>query len=584
MLPDKMRIKLITSFFFFTLCVFSIAHFLSQFGFTPDSSGYVTAAQNFIRTGHMFAYANSPSWILEPVIEPYTEQPSGFPLYLVPFLLIFREPILAAMVAQAFAILILYSAVYALTQDLGVGPFFQVGCALAFTLFRPLQYVYINVWSETLFIALGLWSIHFLVASQFSQRSRLNWMAALLCAAAASLTRAVGVLMLGVFIWIAWRREKSRWLSIALSVLFVVGPMVAWSLRNQILYGSLSMTHEVINHIAWEKLFPQFVFLLDSASRNAFVVTVFAVFVLLCLAAPFIGPIYPWIREIRFRMDFPKVHFLNVLCTVFGLVVAIIALAADRLGFGGDPEIGLKQIGIASLGILVALAPWLRNTNLLEYVRSWKAHYDWNRWKTRPFYTFALLFLAGSSHFWGITALSLVTPFSALTDRLLSPSLALLLFAGLAGMHYLTSLVPNGFYTGATYAVAFGLILLSPFFLKADLAFHVGIRIPPEQQLWKEIYNFPGIDKASHFYSDLNFTHEIYANRPQRIILLEDQIEKEGFLPSIMARGQCPFVLVNQGDHMSQLMDQHYHEANLIRLEMVDGQFELFAQPCLFSP
>jgi hypothetical protein len=582
--PDKMRIKLITLFLFFALCAFSIARFLSNLGITPDSSGYITAAQNFIRTGHMFAYANSPSWSLEPAVEPYTEQPSGFPLFLVPFLLIFRQPILAAAVAQALAILILYSAVYALTQDLGAGPFFQIVCAVAFTLFRPMQYVYIYVISETLFIALSLWSIHFLVATQFSQRFRLNWITALVFAAAASLTRAVGVLMLGVFIWVAWRRQKSRWISIALSVLFVVGPMIAWSLRNQILYGSLSMTHEVINHIAWEKLFPQLVFLLDSASRNAFVVTLFAVFVVLCLAAPFIGPIYPWIGELRFRMDFSKGRFFNVLCTVLGLVVAVIALAADRLGFGGDPEIGLKQIAIASAGILVALAPWLRNTNLLEYVRSWKAHYDWNRWKTRPFFTFALLFLGGLSHFWGITALSLVTTFSALTDRLLAPSLAILLFAGLAGMHYLTNMVPTRYDAAATYTVAFSLILLSPFFLKTDLAFHVGIRIPPEQQLWKEIYNFPGINKASHFYSDYNFTHEIFANRPQRIILIEDQIEKEGFLHSIMARGQCPFVLVNQGDHMSQLMNQHYQEADLIRLEMMDGQFELFAQPCLFSP
>jgi hypothetical protein len=582
--PDKMRIKLITLFLFFALCAFSIARFLSNLGITPDSSGYITAAQNFIRTGHMFAYANSPSWSLEPAVEPYTEQPSGFPLFLVPFLLIFRQPILAAAVAQALAILILYSAVYALTQDLGAGPFFQIVCAVAFTLFRPMQYVYIYVISETLFIALSLWSIHFLVATQFSQRFRLNWITALVFAAAASLTRAVGVLMLGVFIWVAWRRQKSRWISIALSVLFVVGPMIAWSLRNQILYGSLSMTHEVINHIAWEKLFPQLVFLLDSASRNAFVVTLFAVFVVLCLAAPFIGPIYPWIGELRFRMDFSKGRFFNVLCTVLGLVVAVIALAADRLGFGGDPEIGLKQIAIASAGILIALAPWLRNTNLLEYVRSWKAHYDWNRWKTRPFFTFALLFLGGLSHFWGITALSLVTTFSALTDRLLAPSLAILLFAGLAGMHYLTNMVPTRYDAAATYTVAFSLILLSPFFLKTDLAFHVGIRIPPEQQLWKEIYNFPGINKASHFYSDYNFTHEIFANRPQRIILIEDQIEKEGFLHSIMARGQCPFVLVNQGDHMSQLMNQHYQEADLIRLEMMDGQFELFAQPCLFSP
>ena len=581
---DKVRIRLITLFLFFSFCAFSITHFLSQLGITPDSSGYITAAQNFIRTGHMFAYANSPSWSLEPAIEPYTEQPSGFPLFLVPFLLIFRQPILAAVVAQALAILILYSAVYALTQDLEVGPFFQIVCALAFTIFRPMQYVYIYVISETLFIALSLWSIYFLVASQFSQRSRLNWITALLFAAAASLTRTVGALMLGVFIWVAWRREKSRWISITLSVLFVVGPVIAWSLRNQLLYGSPSMTHEVLDHIAWEKLFPQFVFLLDSVSRNAFVVTLFAVFVLLCLAAPFIGPLYPWIREIRFRMDFSKARYFNVLCTVLGLVVAMIALAADRLGFGGDPEIGLKQISIASAGILVALVPWLRNTNLLEFVRSWKAHYNWNRWKTKPFYTFALLLLGGLSHFWGITALSLLTPFSALTDRLLAPSLAILLFASLAGLHYLSRLVPTRYYSAATYAVALGLILLSPFFLKADLAFHIGIRIPPEQQLWKEIYNLPGIDKASHFYSDLNFTHEIFANRPQRIILIEDQIEKVGFLHSIMARGQCPFVLVNQGDHMSQLMNQHYHEVDLIRLEMVDGQFELFAQPCLFSP
>ena len=581
---DNIRIKLITLFLFFGLCAFSIARFLSYLGITPDSSGYITAAQNFIRTGHMFAYANSPSWSLEPAVEPYTEQPSGYPLFLVPFLLIFRQPILAAAVAQALAILILYSAVYALTQDLGAGPFFQIVCAVAFTLFRPMQYVYIYVISETLFIALSLWSIHFLVATQFSQRSRFNWITALVFAAAASLTRAVGVLMLGVFIWVAWRRQKSRWISITLSVLFVVGPMIAWSLRNQILYGSLSMTHEVINHIAWEKLFPQLVFLLDSASRNAFVVTLFAVFVVLCLAAPFIGPIYPWIGEIRFRMDFSKARFFNMLCTVLGLAVAMITLAADRLGFGGDPEIGLKQISIAIVGILVALAPWLRNTNLLEYVHSWKAHYDWKRWKTRPFYTFALLFLGGLSHFWGITALSLVTPFSALTDRLLAPSLAILLFAGLAGLHYLTVLVPTRYFAATTYTVAFSLILLSPFFLKTDLAFHIGIRIPPEQQLWKEIYNFPGINKASHFYSDYNFTHEIFANRPQRIILIEDQIEEVGFLHSIMARGQCPFVLVNQGDHMSQLMNQHYHEADLIRLEMMDGQFELFAQPCLFSP
>jgi hypothetical protein len=583
MRSDKLQ-KIFSLFLFLGLSVFSIARFLSEFGFTPDSSGYITAAQNFIRTGHMFVYTNSPSWTLEPAIEPYTEQPSGYPLFLVSFLLIFKQPILAVAVSQSFAILILYLAVYALTQDFGFGPFFQVFCALAFTLFRPMQSVYTTVWSETLFIALTLWSIHFLVASRFSRKSQLNWILALLCAAAASLTRAIGVLMLGVFILVAWQREKGRWIYITSSIIFVVGPMIAWSLRNQILYGSLSMTHEVIDHIAWEKLFFQLVFLLDSVSRNALVLSLFTAFVFLCLAAPFIGPIYPWISEIRFRLDISKVNFFTVLFTVLGLSIAAIALAADGLGLGGDPGVGLKQIAIACIGILIVLVSWLRNTNILEYVRAWKAHNDPTRWKMRPLYTFALLFLGGLSHFWGITVLSLLTPFSPLTNRLLAPSLALLLFAGLAGMHYIIILVPAKSCAAAIYGVGFGLILLSPFFLKTELTFRIGMRVLPEQQLWKEIYSFPGINKISHFYSDQNFTHQIFANRPQRIILDESQIEIAGFLPSIMAKGVCPFLLVNQGEEMSQLMNQHYHEANLIRMELINGHFELFAQPCLFSP
>ena len=78
----------------------------------------------------------------------------------------------------------------------------------------------------------------------------------------------------------------------------------------------------------------------------------------------------------------------------------------------------------------------------------------------------------------------------------------------------------------------------------------------------EEIHKLPGIAKVSHFYSDYNFTHEIFANMPQRIILIEDQIDEQGFLSHILATGQCPFVLVNQGDNMNQLMDQHYQEVN----------------------
>ncbi|HSB65605.1 MAG TPA: hypothetical protein VLD65_03450 [Anaerolineales bacterium] len=584
MQSNNHRVNILTLVLFYAFCAYSIARFLSILQLNPDSTGYITAAQNFIRTGHMFAYANSPSWSLLPAIEPYTEQPSGFPLFLVPFLLIFKQPVMAAAVAQSCAILIFYSAVLAITYDLGARPIFQLFSALLFTLFRPMLQIFASVESETLFIALSLWTIHFLIASKFSRRAGQFWIAALSCAAYASLTRAVGVLMVGVFVWVSWHRPKSRWISIFWSILFVIGPMVAWSLRNRILYGALSSTHTLNDHIAWEKLFPQLVYLLDSISRNALVIVLFVAFTLLCLAMPFIGPTNLGTRSIRFKWDFSQVHFYSILFTLIGLAMAVISLAADRLGFGGDPEIGLKQVFFAGLGILIAAIPWIRNTNSLEYVRSWKAGYDWERWTLKPLYTFSLLLGAGLSHFVGITALSLVTPFSNLRDRLLSPSLAILLFSVLAGMHYLITLIPRKHYTIPVYGVALALMILSPFFITSGLPFQIRVNIPPEQELWKEIDHLPGINKASHFYSDNNFTHEIFGNRPQRIILVEDQLEQKGFLSGLMSTGQCPFVIVNTGDRMSQLMGQYYKEANLTRLEMLNGQFELYAQPCLLSP
>jgi hypothetical protein len=101
------KISLILLFIF--LCIFSIVRVLSNLVFTPDSTGYLTAAQTFINTGHMFAYANSPSWTLEVKTEPYTEQPSGFPIFLMPFLLIFKQPVHAAAAAQSFIVIFFIS-------------------------------------------------------------------------------------------------------------------------------------------------------------------------------------------------------------------------------------------------------------------------------------------------------------------------------------------------------------------------------------------------------------------------------------------------------------------------------------------
>ena len=79
-------------------------------------------------------------------------------------------------------------------------PFYQIMCGMVTTLFGPLQFVFANVISDTLFIALTLCSIHFLVSTQYASKPGYDWLMALLCSAAASLTRMLGILMPGVFL------------------------------------------------------------------------------------------------------------------------------------------------------------------------------------------------------------------------------------------------------------------------------------------------------------------------------------------------------------------------------------------------
>jgi hypothetical protein len=577
-------LKLVTLILFFGLCAISVIRALSTFSLSPDSTGYIAAAENLIRTGDLVSNSNSPSWTLEPVSEPYTEQPPGMPYFLVPFLLVLKEPFVGAAAAQASAIILFFVAVYALTNDLQVEPFFQVSCALAFTLFRPLQLIFSYFWSETLFIALTFLAIHFLVLAERNPKPGLYWMKALFMAAAASLTRFIGVFTFGIFVQALLQSRKSRWVRLALSFAFLFGPLIAWGIRNQLLFGSTSMTHVGQEDIQWEKLFQQGIFLKNFISHNAVIADLILVFIFICLLAPFLRPNFPGRQVWRLKTNFSKMHLSSIFLTLLGTALVAFSLSAEWLGIGGSPGIGLKQVALIVLGVLLVARAWIGYTNIIEYVRSWKAYNNWDWWKSTPFQTYSLLLFGGLFQFFGITALSIITPFSPLEDRLLAPSLALLLFAFLVGLYHFSRLVRVIPYTAIIFLIALIVAAVSPAFVKAEMAFTPGFRFPPEQPLWQQINTYPGIKRVTHFYSDYNFNHEIYANRPQKIIVDQEKFKKAGFLKALMGKGNCPFVLVNKGGTMSQLMQQYYKEAGLSERDMANGQFELYAQDCLFSP
>jgi hypothetical protein len=81
------------------ICVFAILSWLGQLGLSQDSTGYITASENLINTGRLSVFVNYTNWVTDPAVLPYMEQPPAFPLFLTPFIVIFQDPLVSALIA-----------------------------------------------------------------------------------------------------------------------------------------------------------------------------------------------------------------------------------------------------------------------------------------------------------------------------------------------------------------------------------------------------------------------------------------------------------------------------------------------------
>jgi hypothetical protein len=305
-------------------------------------------------------------------------------------------------------------------------------------------------------------------------------------------------------------------------------------------------------------------------------------FSLLCLASLFLFPGKTGTGSGHLKVNFSKVCAPGLLLGLLGIIIIFITLAVDFLD--GPSGLGLKESLFIDFGLLCILTGWLMNTNILEFVKNWKENFNWGWWHTQDAYAYELIISGGFFHLLGIIALSQITPFSELQDRLLAPSLTLLLIALLLGLRQLTGLVHTRGFIAGVFSTAFILALAAPAIVKGDILFKPGFHSPPEQTLWQELKTYPGITRVSHFYSDQDFVHQIYARLPQRVITYEDSLNQKGYLDSLMAKGTCPFVLVEAGDSLSKIMNQVYKKSGLNRYILEDGLFELYAKKCLFTP
>jgi len=247
------------------LCLYTVFNWLNHISLSPDSTNYITASINLVKTGRLFVFTNWPSLSMDPVIEPYTDYAPGFPYYLAPFIIIFKAPMLSVVIAQSFTILLFYLTIYLATILLGFRSFLRISTLLVFTYLHTFSVINSTFWIESLYIVLSLgvglcvvrmiqsgykikyWILSFVLlilasSIKFIGISNIAWFIPVLVVGL--LQRNTDILQRGEKGEYAFRYSKSKIILLVITVLMsAIAPVGLWFLRNILLYGKITQSH-----------------------------------------------------------------------------------------------------------------------------------------------------------------------------------------------------------------------------------------------------------------------------------------------------------------------------------------------------
>jgi len=461
--------------------------------FSPDSVNFVVAAQNFLDHGEFFVFTNWPSHSLLPEVEPFTDFPPGYSLYLLPFLTILKDPFLAATFAQALAIVAFFVSFRFLMTALGWHPLLRIAAFIALTVFSTYPLIYGHYWTEPLFIACTLAVATCMVHARTKNAVKWWWWAALFAFAGSSLKYLGAFNILWFLIPIASRTEQRARRS-ALAVLACILPILLWFVRNELRYGRISFSHLLGEPKLVHTLLRPFHFLFEEVLR---------------------------ISDLELLSVFPVLAFLLLLV--------------------------------------------------------WPLWYDRNRFLDRLTTTHGMLVIATLGHSIGIWLLSLVTFFSLLDDRLLAPSITLGMVAALNGINEVVK-QRQGVKRIVALALPFVFLLLAHHTTRPILPWNrPAFARPPELSAWLDLRSTGGIDSSTHFYSDRDFRHQLYARIPQRIIWDVDVIDRE-LIDSLLQTGKDPFFVLHtdQQDLLPLISTLQQSELGLQRWEYPQAKLIFF--------
>jgi hypothetical protein len=555
------------------ICVIAIHAWLNHLGLNQDSTGYITASENLIKTGQLSNFVNMTNWINDPAVLPFMEQPPGFPLFLVPFIVVFRDPLVSALIAQCIYLALFYFFIYLMTLRLQFSPVLRIVALILFTFVRPFWLIHNFFWTETLFIALSIAAGYFVLGLLGEPNRKRDWIILIVILALASLIRYTGVAniaLLAPFL-LKWDllRAAQRLLTHQYTLagisagggLLIVLSLLADLLPNAkpgigpmqwfgIMLGATGLLIGVAGLLLLRKSRSETH--VRQPYSNELDASTWAMFTVLATVAPVLA----WI--VRNAYLYHTISQANKLFQVFlfnRFAVPFQYIWDELLGFHFIPR---PLAALLAAGLL--FLPFSRLPIIGMSGSRRVAH--------------IVILGAAAAHFLLIWFLSFVTANENISARYFAPVLAFLLLGMLNGLQQASQAVRSRIWRQLLLAAPLFFLAISNAFPPAGLFQSMGrINYPPERQLWSEIGNIEWTHSSSFFYSDDGYAaggyiHQIFSGRPQGILWDPAILKDPQKIIGLLSRGKDPFILVTIGSPESKKLDEMI-SSGIIPLEKI---------------
>jgi hypothetical protein len=522
--------------------------FANFYNVSNDPACYINAADNLVRSGSLFDFGNGVSRTIAP--EPFTDWPPGTPLFLAPFILIFHDPMLAALVAQSLLIIVAYFALVAFASALDLNAFFAIALIAVFTFLHPFVVSNTQFGSETIFFIFSLGAGYFAIKIARDGPSKKYWILSLVFTFLASSVRFAGVANIAWFIpllgpgLVLKKFHEDRATRIISSIVLVAGVLMLvgslWvdmigffvTYRIHLLHFILLMAgcSAFILGLGLMPAFEQNIRIAGTGEEREWTSRV-ALLRILSIAAAF-GPVVIWFVRNELMYGFiTRSHGLFTEFNTSGVVEAPLMLCFYML-----QNIFVHQTVSFLLLTLLALVPLIIGAE-----------------KER---TIGLMLICATlfeiATVWGSSVLA---TFDYLNGRLMSPTILLAALTALYGLSVL-------YRRNGGSKLRFILLLLPLLFLgtnkhtdfkNPDLAsWKVGY--PKEMYLWQRIHKMGWTWRSSRVYTEVNYRHQLFSGIPQKIYWYSGVLKDPSLLKKLFSEGYRPFLVLPDGGEENKMI------------------------------